>query len=65
VLRTRSTAHGPVPDFVFEENMTVVIQPNVVTNDGHAGVQVGELVRVTGSGVERLHEVSRTVIRRS
>ena len=55
VLRTRSTSHGPVPDFVFEQNMTVVIQPNVVTSDGRAGVQVGELVRVTADGVARLH----------
>lgn len=55
VLRTRSTSHGPVPDFVFEQNMTVVIQPNVVTSDGRAGVQVGELVRVTVDGVARLH----------
>ena len=43
VLRTRSTSHAPVPDFVFEQNMTVVIQPNVVTTDNRAGVQVGEL----------------------
>jgi Xaa-Pro dipeptidase len=55
VLRTRSTLHGPVADFVFEQNMTVVIQPNVVTTDGRAGVQVGELVRVTADGVARLH----------
>jgi Xaa-Pro aminopeptidase len=55
ILRTRSTSHGPVPDFVFEQNMTVVIQPNVVTTDGRAGVQVGELVRVTADPVARLH----------
>jgi Xaa-Pro dipeptidase len=65
VLRMRSASHGPVPDFVFEENMTVVIQPNVATSDGQAGVQVGELVRVRGSGVDRLHDVSQTLIRRS
>jgi Xaa-Pro dipeptidase len=55
VLRTASTAHGPVPDFVFEEGMTVVIQPNVITTDERAGVQVGELVRITNSGCESLH----------
>lgn len=55
VLRTRSTSHGPAPDFVFDQSMTVVIQPNVVTLDGHAGVQIGELVRVTADGVARLH----------
>jgi hypothetical protein len=35
--------------------MTVVIQPNVVTVDGRAGVQVGELIRVVKAGIERLH----------
>lgn len=42
--------------FVFEENMTVVVQPNVVAKDGRAGVQVGNLLRVTEDGVESLHE---------
>jgi Xaa-Pro dipeptidase len=60
VLRTRSTSHGPVPDFVFEQNMTVVIQPNVVRLDGRAGVQVGELVRVTADSVSRFHSAPST-----
>jgi len=33
----------------------VVIQPNVITPDERMGVQVGELVRVTRTGVESLH----------
>jgi len=48
-------ARTPVPDFTFEVGMTVVVQPNVVTADERAGVQVGELLLVTGDGVERLH----------
>ncbi len=55
VLRTRRTSATPPPPFTFEENMTVVIQPNVITEDEHSGVQVGELVRVTRDGVERMH----------
>ena len=55
VLRTQATSHAPIHDFVFEKNMTLVIQPNVVTADGHAGVQVGELIRVISGGIERLH----------
>lgn len=55
VLRTLATSPARVPEFVFEENMTVVIQPNVITADGRAGVQVGELVRVVDGGIERLH----------
>jgi hypothetical protein len=35
--------------------MTVVIQPNVITLDQCARLQVGELVRVTATDVEPLH----------
>jgi Xaa-Pro dipeptidase len=45
----------PAPDFVLAAGMTVVVQPNVVTRDGRAGVQTGELLLVTGHGPERLH----------
>jgi Xaa-Pro dipeptidase len=48
-------ARQPIPDFTFEAGMTVVVQPNVVTPDERAGVQVGELLLVTDDGVERLH----------
>jgi len=53
-----ATAPGqpvPAPDFVLAAGMTVVVQPNVVTRDGRAGVQTGELLLVTDSGPERLH----------
>jgi Xaa-Pro aminopeptidase len=48
-------ARTPVPEFTFEAGMTVVVQPNVVTPDERAGVQVGELLLVTDQGFERLH----------
>ncbi|HEX5617174.1 MAG TPA: M24 family metallopeptidase [Solirubrobacteraceae bacterium] len=48
-------ARTPVPDFTFAAGMTVVVQPNVVTQDERAGVQVGELLLVTEQGFERLH----------
>jgi Xaa-Pro dipeptidase len=41
--------------FVFEKDMTVVVQPNVVTKDCRAGVQVGNLVLITDTGAEPLH----------
>jgi Xaa-Pro aminopeptidase len=44
---------------VFEAGMTVVVQPNVVTRDGTAGVQMGELVLITETGIERMHSVER------
>ena len=55
ILGSRSRPAGPLPDMVMEENMTVVVQPNVVTKDGKAGVQHGELVRITHEGCASLH----------
>jgi Xaa-Pro aminopeptidase len=55
VLRTHGTAHGPVSDFVFEKNMTVVVQPNVITPDERAGIQLGHLMRLTTTGCEHMH----------
>jgi Xaa-Pro dipeptidase len=55
ILRTRRTSARPPQPFIFRENMTIVIQPNVITEDERMGVQVGELVRVTKRGVESLH----------
>ena len=45
----------PAPGFTLTAGMTVVVQPNVVTRDGHAGVQTGELLLVTDEGPQRLH----------
>ena len=51
---------GQVPeDFTFAAGMTVVIQPNVITRDERAGVQTGELVLVTETGWQRLHDFPR------
>ncbi len=55
ILGTRERPSGPKPDMTFEENMTVVIQPSVMTLDEKAGVQTGELVLITKNGAERLH----------
>ena len=54
---------GTATAMTLEENMTVVVQPNVVTRDHKAGVQVGELVRVTRTGFERLHTAPRGFFR--
>lgn len=61
VLSTRSRTEGahPIPPEPFEADMLLVIQPNVVTKDGRAGVQTGEMVRVTPTGVERMHSLPR------
>ncbi len=63
ILGSKSRPAGPVPDFRFGPGMTVVVQPNVVTREGTAGVQTGELVLVTDKGAERLHQVPKGFIR--
>ena len=55
VLGSASRPAGPVPELALEAGMTIVLQPNVVTRDGRAGVQIGELVLITEAGHERLH----------
>jgi len=55
VFGSRSRTLEPLPDLPFAAGMTVVVQPNVTTADGRAGVQTGELVHVTSTGCERLH----------
>jgi Xaa-Pro dipeptidase len=59
ILGSKSRSAGPIPEEPFEAGMTVVIQPNVVTPDGKAGVQTGELVLITQTGIERLHTFPR------
>jgi Xaa-Pro aminopeptidase len=59
--RSRPSAHaGNEP---LCAGMTVVIQPNVVTPDGKAGVQTGELVLITPTGIESLHAIPRGFVR--
>ena len=47
------------PGFTLAAGMTLVVQPNVVTSDGRAGVQTGELLHVTEGGPQRLHTFPR------
>ncbi len=68
IIGTKSRMAGAtLPDMTLEENMTVVVQPNVITTDAdeskRAGVQVGELIRVTRDGFERLHRAPRGLFR--
>jgi Xaa-Pro aminopeptidase len=67
ILGSRSRPAGPLPDMRLAENMTVVVQPNVTTREQkgrpRAGVQVGELIRVTKDGFERLHRAKRGLFR--
>jgi Xaa-Pro dipeptidase len=59
ILGSKSRPAGPVPSEPFRAGQTVVIQPNVVTPDHRAGVQTGELVLITKTGIERLHAMPK------
>ena len=59
VLGCKSRPAGPIPEAPFRARQTVVIQPNVTTRDGAAGVQTGEMVVITETGIERLHAIPR------
>jgi Xaa-Pro aminopeptidase len=55
ILRTRRTSARLPETFVFREDMVIVIQPNVITEDGRMGIQIGEMMQVRQGGVESLH----------
>jgi Xaa-Pro dipeptidase len=59
ILGCKSRPAGVVPQEPFRAGQTVVIQPNVVTRDGKAGVQTGEMVVITDQGIERMHAMPR------
>ncbi|HEY2529508.1 MAG TPA: M24 family metallopeptidase [Xanthobacteraceae bacterium] len=59
VIGSRSRPSASVADEPFRAGMTVVIQPNVVTPDGKAGVQTGGLVLITETGIEPLQRFPR------
>jgi Xaa-Pro dipeptidase len=67
IIGSRSRPAGPLPAMTLEENMTVVVQPNVTTvaddQSRRAGVQVGELIRVTRTGFEKMHRTPRGAFR--
>jgi Xaa-Pro aminopeptidase len=59
ILGSKSRPSGPVPQEPFRTGQVVVIQPNVVTRDHTAGVQTGEMVVITDTGIARLHTMPR------
>lgn len=59
VLGSQSRPSAHIPDEPFRAGMVVVIQPNVVTKDGSAGVQTGEMVLITETGIEPFHTIPR------
>jgi len=63
ILGSRSRPSAQVPNEPFRAGMTVVVQPNVVTPDGKAGVQTGEMVLITETGIATFHTLPRGFVR--
>jgi Xaa-Pro aminopeptidase len=63
ILGSKSRPAGPVPEEPFRAGQVVVVQPNVVTRDHRAGVQTGEMLLITKTGVERMHDFPRGFMR--
>ena len=60
VLGTASRPSAvPRPDLILAEDMCLVVQPNVTTTDGMAGVQTGHLIQVTADGYRDLQGFPR------
>jgi Xaa-Pro aminopeptidase len=57
ILRTRQTRGATHPDdYAYPTGTVLVVQPNVITPDARAGVQVGNALRITDDGAEVLQE---------
>jgi Xaa-Pro dipeptidase len=64
ILRTRQTRGATHPDdYRYATDAVVVVQPNVITHDAKAGVQVGNALRITPTGADVLQEYPMKFIR--
>jgi Xaa-Pro aminopeptidase len=63
ILGSKSRPAGHPATLTLRKNMCMVVQPNVITRDEKAGVQFGELIRVTRTGCESLHRTPRGMFR--
>lgn len=64
ILRTRQTRGSTHPeDFRYEAGTVLVVQPNIVTTDYKAGVQLGNCIHIGENGNEILQEYPIKFIR--
>jgi Xaa-Pro dipeptidase len=59
IIQTRTTARHEEGEMNFRENMVIVIQPNVITQDEKMGLQFGETLVVRKNGCESLNKFPR------
>ncbi|MGH7875667.1 MAG: M24 family metallopeptidase [Candidatus Binatia bacterium] len=59
IFQTKTRKRHDSREMVFRENMVIVIQPNLITDDEKMGLQFGETLVVTKSGCESLNKYPR------
>ena len=61
IIRTRANRGATHPDdFAYPDGTLLVVQPNVI--DGPAGVQVGNVMQITGEGVDVIQKYPTELI---
>jgi Xaa-Pro dipeptidase len=59
IFQTRTRKRHDSKEIVFRENMVIVIQPNLITDDEKMGLQFGETLVVKKNGCESLNAYPR------
>ncbi|MEX0802257.1 MAG: M24 family metallopeptidase [Candidatus Binatia bacterium] len=59
IFQTKTRKRHDSREMVFRENMVIVIQPNLITEDEKMGLQFGETLVVTKNGCETLNAYPR------
>jgi Xaa-Pro dipeptidase len=59
IFQTKTTRRHESREMIFQENMVIVIQPNLMTHDEKMGLQFGETLVVTKKGCESLNAYPR------
>jgi Xaa-Pro dipeptidase len=59
IFQTKTRKRHNSKEMIFRENMVIVIQPNLITEDEKMGLQFGETLVVTKSGCESLNKYPR------
>ncbi|HEX5608165.1 MAG TPA: Xaa-Pro peptidase family protein [Candidatus Binatia bacterium] len=59
IFQTKTRKRHDSKEMVFRENMVIVIQPNLITEDEKMGLQFGETLLVTKKGCETLNAYPR------
>ncbi len=59
IVGSPSRQNEPIPDIRLQAGMMMVVQPNVITKDARAGIQMGECVLITDDGAVSIHTAPR------